>query len=119
MDLRKQRNRNNLVNKRCARRVYDSLKQWRTGFPQAFDQVIDTVRREAGEVRGSSACLRQMIALESTAKLGLFAGVNGKDSWKISFPDWLDRRWKCVCRKALQVGIAYGKSKTAGYVPMS
>lgn len=110
-------NRSNLVDKKVARVVFDELRGWRTNFPQAFHEVIDHAARKAAVIRGSSVCLTQMIIIEKVANLGLYAGINGKNDWKVTLPDRLNRRWKVVAQRALRVGIEYAQAKEAGYVP--
>lgn len=119
MEVTKRKRRDNSVNKRVARCAYDSLRGWQTSFPQAFHEVIDTVRSSARDIRCASLCVREMISLESCLNLGLYAGINGLKDWKVTLPDWMNKRWKCVCRKALRVGIAYGLTKSAYPVPIA
>lgn len=117
MEVTKQSRRNNSVNKRVARCAYDSLRGWQTGFPQAFHEVIDMVKTSARDIRCASLCVREMISLESCLNLGLYAGINGLKDWKVTLPNWMNKRWKFVCLKGLAVGIAYGLSKSAYSVP--
>lgn len=112
--LTTQGRRNKSVHKRVARIVFDGFTGWRTGFPQDFQQVIDDVRRRAAEIRGASVCVDRMISVESCAKLGLFAGINGKVGFKVTYPSFFDRRWKVVASRAFKAGFAYGAIKADG-----
>ena|SRR3982750_651097 len=115
----KQKDKNKSVDKRVARVVFDQLKGWRTRFPQAFHEVVDNAAREAGSIRGSSVCLTEMIIVEKVANLGLYAGSIGKNDWKVTLPDWLNRRWRVVAKLACRVGIQYAQAKAACDVPFS
>jgi hypothetical protein len=116
MTVKKKRSRAQVVDKKAARAAYDSLKSWQTRFPQAFHEVIDNVRSSTAAIRGAATCVRSMIAVEHTANLGLYAGVNGKASFKVAYPDWLPRRWVAVAKKGYNVGYAYGINSAGGYV---
>lgn len=110
------KNRSNIVDKMCARVCFDEYTGWRTDFPQVFDNVIDKARRACGMIRGASVCVRNFIAIESAAKLGLYAGINQKSDFKVTWPDWMSKRWRAVGKRAYRAGYEYGTVKADVYV---
>ena len=102
------------VDKRVARTLFDALTGWRTGFPQSFDEVIHKALAATRTIRMAALSCREVIAVEHVAKLGLYAGINGVPGFRLTFPDWLNRRWRAVARRAYRTGYEYGTAKASG-----
>jgi len=102
---------NKHVEKRIAKVVYDAIHNWHTLDSEDIHQLIRKAILECAPMRGSGGFARELICVEECAKLGYHVGLLGLTSFKVSFPDFLRRRWRAVAREAMRMGIAVAKSK--------
>lgn len=97
---------NSLNEKRVARAAFHALHTWRSSFPQDIHKLILTVGVEMERINKTVA--RKYIELVACSiRIGHFAGMNGRSEFRAQPAEWFSKRWRCVSKKAVRVGISF------------
>ena len=104
------KNANNSVDKRCARAAFQALHMWRSDFPQDIHKLILSVGVAMEAIHARTA-KKYVELIACSIRIGHFAGLNGKPNFTAQPGSWFSKRWRCVSKKAVRVGISLATAK--------
>lgn len=96
------------MDKRCARAAFHVLNTWRPSETQDIHELILTVCNAMSRI--SSRTAKKYAELVSCSiRIGHFAGMNGRPNFKAAPASWFSKRWRCVSKAAVRLGIRLAK----------